>query len=337
MLVARNLRKIARFHLLLAGAIAALLALAACSGTGEPDSPPSANGGNSQASEDDKKNEDLIVDIDRLPSRVCIGQPYEIDIYWVGADLESGNIQWDLSFGNKSFVNQTDFHYMYTGSYTMDNKVTKEPVRARVEIFGYTKKGADPMDLVTLESLVGTAEQDTEFVHCEYTLEISYSGEYTLQIFSISERLDNAGAKGLPIRVDPKTGEVSGEGVLDLSADQSFTQQGITCTIYWAGLVPVVVSGSIGSPGENGTMKLQVERSDQSVIETSTMECRGTKVNLDVPAPAGAVRLDALGLGDLDFSLKGSQIAIPVTSTVGTPGGTGSGTVRITLTPKTGE
>jgi hypothetical protein len=264
------------------------------------------------------------VQFENLPARICINQPTDLTLSWSAnnGEIKGGEISWDISYSRGVRGSTSDFQKSKTINMTLVNPPQMEELTGMVKI----DNAIDEDDLVSLTPLTGKTTQQVELVYCEYTLSLGYKGSYTNEIFKISE----AGSLAIPLKVNPTTGQVSGEGSFELIVTQEILQQGVDCEVNWDGSIPVSISGLV----ENGSITLQMDY-ENTVIEDSQITCTAQGTTFTVPAKGGTVNLGLLGLNNLVLPAEGGMKTIPVSSPLGSPLGSGDGEATVNLEPKT--
>jgi hypothetical protein len=309
--------------------MAAMAVLAGCSARQQPNTdndspPPSAGNTNDPAEDEEKTSGELTVEFENLPARICINQPTDLTLSWSAnnGEIKGGEISWDISYSRGVRGSTSDFQKSKTINMTLVNPPQMEELTGMVKI----DNAIDEDDLVSLTPLTGKTTQQVELVYCEYTLSLGYKGSYTNEIFKISE----AGSLAIPLKVNPTTGQVSGEGSFELIVTQEILQQGVDCEVNWDGSIPVSISGLV----ENGSITLQMDY-ENTVIEDSQITCTAQGTTFTVPAKGGTVNLGLLGLNNLVLPAEGGMKTIPVSSPLGSPLGSGDGEATVNLEPKT--
>jgi hypothetical protein len=308
--------------------IALMAVLAGCSARQQPNTdnntpPPSAGNPNDSAEDEEEPSGELNVQFDDLPARVCINQPTDITLSWSAnnGEIKGGEISWEISYSRGLHGSTSDFQKNKTISMTLVNPPQMEELTGMVKI----DDAIDENDLVLLYPVTGEKSVQVELIYCEYTLSVIYNGSYSNEIFKI----DEAGSVAIPLKVNPTTGQVSGEGAFEFFTAQEILQQGVDCEVNWAGSIPVSISGLV----ENGSITLQMDY-ENTVIEDSQITCTAQGTTFTVPAKGGAVNLALLGLNNLVLPAEGGVKTIPVSSPLGSPLGDGAGEVTINLEPK---
>jgi hypothetical protein len=301
--------------------------LAGCSARQQPNintnNTAPASGNTNGSVEEENQSGELSVQFENLPPRICINTPTDITISWTlsSSVIKGGEISWDISYSRGVRGSTSDFQQNKTINMTLVNPPQMEALTALVKI----DKAVDESDLVLLDPLTGQTTQQVELIYCEYTLSLGYNGSYTNDIFKITE----AGNLAIPLKVDPITGQATGEGAFELIVTQEILQQGVDCEVNWDGSIPVVISGLV----ENGSITLQMDY-ENTVIEDSQITCSAQGTTFTVPAKGGAVNLELLGLDNLVLPAEDGSKTNTISSPLGSPLGSGSGEVTVTLKPK---
>lgn len=294
--------------------------------TAPTDSPPASSGEMQDSKDGENKDGDLTVEIVDLPERICIGQSTNVTLTQSGFSGTRGDITWFLRFG-PVYKEKTTLKSSYIfASLKPIGPARTEPVRARVEINELS--GDDEMPLSDLTPEIGTDEKTTDYIYCNYNLNLAYGGDFIMEIFNIKE----AGYMTVPLAVDPSTGKITGSGALNLARSTGFSEGGVDCDVLWEGAINVEVNGSLKSLAGKSDLTLEWTF-ENTAIEDSQMTCSN---GISVPAKGGPIDFSAWGLNNLKFSLEGGAIMQPVSQALG-PSHSGSGQVTITLEPATGD
>jgi hypothetical protein len=309
-----------------------LLGLTSCQRTPLPDTSTDnqpANSGDLQGSDEEKKEaEDLTVTIADPPDRVCMGQPRDVTVTQSGFSGSKGEVTWLINFGRVWPAQKTTLQQSYTfeGLKVPTGKVRTEPIRARVEIHEISE---GDIGLVDLTPKIGTFEKETDFIYCDYNLNLDYGGSFNMEEFEVNE----TGNMMIPVAIDPSNGRITGIGTIFFTRTQELSLKGMVCNASWISVINVEVSGSLNSSGGESDLTLDWTF-ENTVIEDSVLTCSGGKVN--VPAPGGPIDFSAWGLDNLKFSQDGGEIVKDVSQPLG-PGGSGTGKVTVILEPWTGD
>lgn len=316
-----------KYLLLLTVLLITVLALASCNQNPQPNAtqedPSSGSGGSSDSEEEKKSEGDLTVLFEDLPARICIGETYDITLLmtWNDGTLVSGDMSWEIIYSKGLQGSTSDYQERKTITMTLHNSPKKENLKAQVKI----ENGETEDGLVLLTQLFGETEQEVEFIYCDYKINLEYSGSFVNEVFQIKETANME----TTIRIDPETGEVDGEGVLNLKTTQEINQEGVSCDVSWEGEISALITGRV----DNGKITLEFEF-ENTVIEDRQLSCDAAGVSISVPAKGGPVNLSPFGLDKITISSAGESKVLPVGSPISPSGGTGSGKVTIVLEPK---
>lgn len=308
------------------------LALTSCQQIPLPDTStenPPASSGDLQESDEEKDNaEDLAVKITDLPDRICMGQSRDVTVTQSGFSGSKGDVTWLINFGRVWPAQETALQQSYTfkGLKVPTGKVRTVPIRARVEIYEISE---GDIGLVDLTPKIGTFDKETDFIYCDYNLNLEYGGSFNMEIFEINE----TGNMSIPVSIDPSNGLITGIGTLFFTRTQELHQDGLVCNVSWISVINVEVSGSLNSSAGESDLTLDWTF-ENTVIDDSVLTCSAGKIK--IPAKGGPLDFSAWGLDNLNFPLEGGEIVKTVSQPLA-PGGSGTGQVTIILEPWKGD